>query len=127
MKIPYSLKDKMYVAMALGAFCQLAVDAKPESNTSSSSNSANSSANKTGLAPTQSTNSNGATNRAPAVNADERRRALRERFEKMRKNPNLRRETVNGAPKKSSSLEQRPLQTSEAVKKSHECVECGRG
>lgn len=126
MKIPHSLKEQMYLAMALGAFCQLAVDAKPELN-SSSSNSTDSaiSASKTGAPATQNA-ANGSTNRAPAVNADERRRALRERFEKMRKNPNLRRETVNGAHKKGSSLEPKSLQTSEAIK-ARECVECGRG
>ncbi len=126
MKIPHSLKEKMYLAMALGAFCQLAVDAEPELNSSSSSSTNSASrASKAGAPATQNT-ANGSTNRAPAVNADDRRRALRERFEKMRKNPNLRRETVNGAPKKSSSLESKSVQTSEAIK-ARECVECGRG
>ncbi|MBX9567967.1 MAG: hypothetical protein K2X77_03690 [Candidatus Obscuribacterales bacterium] len=116
MNIPCSLKQKMYLVAAVGLLCQLDVQAKPsEPNNLAPPNSADSKpdANKTKSLP------------PPSINKDERRRQLRERFEKMRKNPRLRKSSVQ-AGESESSLNTSSTKSAEPAK-ARVCEECGRG
>lgn len=100
MKISSAIAARVCLLVGLAIQFPLLAQAKPTvqgsngSGGTTASSSAKPDAGKTTAAPSSAPASTARPNTVPTINADERRRALRERFEKLRRNPQLRQETV---------------------------------